>query len=761
MAGTFSINLTEARGYVANPADIDRLALVMGCNSGQAGLSTFFFSGSSAQAIVGYGDAPDTLFQIIEQRQSTGQTGIKVPACFYGMNDGVPGSYGAIDISGVIGTAIPTLDSGAPFGTYNAAIQIVDDGNGGAGTEVGTAGILYQWALDYAETWSITKALGTAFSIAIPNSGVGFTLEPPAAQITAFIAAVVEARTDTLAHLADVVAHDAADTSAEQVALAASSPPTTAAEAWAVMNLIRAAYESHRINITAHNGPDPVNVITAAVATTTQTGISLYTNYRTAYNAHLGIALAAVPAGLKASFASSASPVTLTNTDFLDAGETAMDLYPRRITITTGGATPSDVPDTVDITGFDYVPAAQSELGFAVSQIAGAVTTTKAWRGTGLNMAFPAGQGVGGTLTIGYGQGVHNSADVTNTLTSTSPTHGTLKTGDVWRVRTLAPAPTAADIDNAFADLVANPVNIGLIVLEFPLTAALADNVQTGINNLNAIGIRPTVLARTRIRNFEASETEAAWVASVQADLSPANFNDSRFVVGARYGLITDALTSRQYLRSTFAQFCADVVRVERAVWPSAPADQTEANVTLADASGLTVGHDEGPRGAATGLSNDTLGNRFACEQRIPDFNAMEAVYNTVPWTMAAADDRIKNLMVRRVANAIERTAISAAKTGLGGQIFYNLADPNIPGSQPTLTEVSRMAIHAVIYGRLATDFASDIQNADNADVDTGLVQVSPNITVSGGNLIGVSVTIAPRVLGYLLSLSITLAVQE
>ncbi len=72
MSGTFSITVQEARGFVAIPADLDRLAVVIGCTSDGSGLSSFFQSGSSAIADRGYGDAVDCLTQIIEQRQSSG-----------------------------------------------------------------------------------------------------------------------------------------------------------------------------------------------------------------------------------------------------------------------------------------------------------------------------------------------------------------------------------------------------------------------------------------------------------------------------------------------------------------------------------------------------------------------------------------------------------------------------------------------------------------------------------------------------------------
>jgi hypothetical protein len=219
-------------------------------------------------------------------------------------------------------------------------------------------------------------------------------------------------------------------------------------------------------------------------------------------------------------------------------------------------------------------------------------------------------------------------------------------------------------------------------------------------------------------------------------------------------------MTSRLYRRSNIAQFAADVVRIGRADFPDAPADQKMAGASIVDASGAALGHDEGPRGAFTGLSNDALGNRFSCDMRLPDFARREDVYCTVPWVMYAADERIRNLPTRRIANAMERRAVAAGNAGLGGRLVYTPAT-SAPGSVPRLTPASRAAIHAAIYSPLKQEFATDIQNADAAGLDTGLVQVNPVITLTGGNLVKVAVTLAPLVFGYLLSLDLTLAVQQ
>lgn len=332
---------------------------------------------------------------------------------------------------------------------------------------------------------------------------------------------------------------------------------------------------------------------------------------------------------------------------------------------------------------------------------------------------------------------------------------GTFVTGDVVAVRTTGPTPSTGDVAAAFTALAASTIDCGIVVLGFPCNAAMAAIVTTGLNALAAVGKRVIAILPARVPNFESAETEAVWQAAVAADF--ANYTDSRVHVRATYGLVTDAMTSRQYRRSDVAQFAADVARVRRFVWPCAPADRPVPNLSLVDASGATVGHDEGPRGAATGLSNETLGNRFGCNQRLPDPTRREDVFNTVPWVMYASDERVRNLMVRRLANAMERVAQAAGTPKLGSLQFYQSTGP----STGLLTAGSRNGMHGAIYQALKAEFKNEIDNAEDAALDSGLVQVDPAVTVSGGNLLGVNITLAPKVGGFVLTLNLTLAVIQ
>jgi hypothetical protein len=635
MSGLFSVNVQEARGMVAVPADIDRLAVVMGITSAGSGLSPFYLSGQSAKASVGKGDAVDCLCQIIEQRQSNG-TAIKYPAAIYSIPADVTGGYGTPAFTGT-GTVTLGIDANVePFGTYEAYGRCV------AGGLIGTAGIKMVWSLDNGRNVSRVTALGTASSYTIPEGNVKFTFAPATADLSALNALINEIYTDQNAHviLTSGTVHGAAD-NADVVSVASASNTATRV---ARINALRVAYIAH-INKTSggvHGHIDATNVIVAPVAFDDSSALVLALDMKTKLNAH--------------------------------------------------------------------------ELNVTLS--------------------------------------VHGATDTANPVTSSTPSAAALVIGDVVRVRTTAPAVAAADVDDAFAELAQSTTDVSLVVCEFDCDATMAAHLTSGRAAMLAAGKRVTVLARTRLPDAELSETEQEWYDDITDDFS--TFDDSALHVRATYGLITDAMTSNQYLRSDLAQFAADVVRVSRSDMPDVPADQPMANFVLVDSTGALVGHDEGPRGNLTGLSNETLGNRFGCVQRIPGKG--ENVHITVPWTMFADDDRIQNLPTRRVANALEREAVEAGTSALGGKLFYTPAQGT---NSPRLTAASVRAIHGVIFDVLSRDFKKDIQNPNDRALDSGLVQVDPVIVVSGGNLATVSVTVSPVVFGYLLSLNITLAVQE
>lgn len=644
MSGIFTINVSEARGTIAVPADIDRTVLVMGCSSAGSGLSDFYLSGQSAVAALGYGDGVDTVTQVIEQPQSSGASGTKIPCAMYTLPATTPGSYGTIDLSGVTGTAVPAVDAQSPLGTYQAAVRVI------AGGTVGTSGITYQTSLDNGRHWSNTTALGVASTIAIANVACGFVLNPPSAALYSSLNAL---RTACLAHMlitsGSPAIHGGADNT-NNTALSAIPAATTMATAIALFNGIKTYLAAHVIRTSGS--------VHGAADTTAQTAI-----------AAVGTATYA-----------------------------------------------QDV-----VTGLPALIAAYNAHRVLVST-------------------------------------VHGSADSTNTCAASTATHGTLAAGDTWTVWTVAPAPSSTDITDAATAIASGSFDCGLVFFAFDVDGTtLAPAVSAALDTLAAVGKKPVAAIQVRQRDWNGSETESNWLDSVSLDF--ASYTDSRVCKRASYGLITDAMTGNVYLRPDFAEFCAEVARVGIGVWPDSPSDTAAGmpSFSLTDSAGALVGHDEGPMGVVTGLSNPTIGNTFSCVQRLPISGIRDAVYNTVPWVGYDVGETIQTLMVRRIANSMERVAALAAVPSLGARLAYTSTGP----TSGVLTPVSIKLLQSAIFAALSGTFSGVIDNASNADLNTGLVQVAPTVTVAPGRLLTVSITIAPQVGGYVQTINLTLAIQQ
>lgn len=559
----------------------------------------------------------------------------------------VAGSVGDLDLDDFTGSAVPAKRGTTSDDDYQ--YRIIFD----VGGTVETDGIVYRVSKNDGDKYGPKTALGIGTTIVIPDSGgVSFDIDPPAAQVTAFIALAVEARADTLAHLADVTAHDAADTSSAQVALAASSVPTTAAQAWAVMNLCKAALAAHETNIAAHNGPDPVNVVSHAVATNTSSGLGLALEYKADFNLHLGIALAASTTGLKAATATVGDEVVLTEADLLEAGLALLATYPRRLSFTTAGSTAADAPASADIVGTDYADAAQTET-VTIGQTATTVFSTKAWK-TITSITYPAADGTDATVAIGYGMGVHNSADVTNTLTQASPAHGTIEAGDQFAADGSSPMPDDADIDAALAALQATKMRWDLAVLATPVStsdevAALTDRIATW-ESLKRF--RP-VLVNFRLQ--AADETAAEYRVAAKALFD--GVNRDGLLVGYHAGLARSRIDGTARYRRPF------VWGVAAKAVAAAPGEDLAfvdkglgliPDFDILDDNGNAQFHDED---IDPGPDDD----RFCTARTVPDY---EGTFITNPKTMAEPGTDLLYLQYYRAIAKAVRT-VSYSLTGL------------------------------------------------------------------------------------------------
>ncbi len=102
---------------------------------------------------------------------------------------------------------------------------------------------------------------------------------------------------------------------------------------------------------------------------------------------------------LRAATATVAAPSTVLAAGLLAAGLAMLANQPRQLTFTTAGTTPADAPANVVITGTDQNGTSQTET-LVLAQTAAAVTSVKFYK-TITSLVFPAGDGTGGTVSVG------------------------------------------------------------------------------------------------------------------------------------------------------------------------------------------------------------------------------------------------------------------------------------------------------------------------------------------------------------------------
>jgi hypothetical protein len=758
-----NVSIAESRAQPVIPPDVDFGMVIIGHTSESplaAGkVSALYSSPSALAADYGIGDAVDAATQALTITQGNPRP----PAlAIYPTPDTTPGSMGTIDVTAVTGTAVVTNTPGAePKGTYDVVGRVADDGNDGDGGVIGAEGIVLEFSLDGGRTFMPTVALGTALVKAVflpsgEDTGASFTFAPSGTN-AAYVALAVELRADTLAHLANVTAHDAADTSAAQVALAASSVPATVTASTAVVNLVLAALISHMPNIAAHDGPDLVAFTALDAldpATDTRTGIDLAIDLKAILNTHEGTSLAAAGAGLMGSTASIASPQTYTAAaNFLSGGVAAMDAQPRRPRfVISGGGTPADMADSVTITGFDYLGNAQTETGLSLTAL-GTVNATMAFRGTGLSCAFVAADGTGATFTVGYSNGVHNSADATNTITSPDPTYGTLFTGDTWSSHTTPPQWGVADLfaagdpaTGAFAAICDNAQEFGRIVITEPVASSDFATLVAGLNYGLTRGKRWRLTIR--FRDPTVGETDAAYIAAFQT-FAAAN-QDSRVTCVVGSVRLTDLYRGYVYQRSglpaVLARWASNSVIPGRlgerlAQHPGFVARGALENVSLVDEDGNLIGHDEAVRGGIDGpIAGVGGGLTF---YRIPNAD-LPGVYVSEAPVMHPQLSAIITDMDRAVANGIERVAVAIAWTSIKGADIWDPVTFEID-------EAIRNALQTKIAKAIRDRYSTEFQNA----LDPNLVHINETAIVNAEK-VTITGTINVRLYGWDHSIELT-----
>ncbi len=772
-----NVTSTETQGQPTIPASADFAVCVVGyCTSNPLGagpgpVSSGYSAPTSLVSAYGLGDAVDCACQAITATQGNPAP---PPVCIYptpATTDGVRGE--TLTTSGVLGTATITKTASThPVGTYQPKVRVLDDGNDGDGGLIGTAGIVLQASLDAGRTWLASSQLGTAFTYKIQlsvdgtltDTGVQYDIAPATTNVD-YISLVVEERADVLAHLADVTAHDAADTSAAQIALAASSVPATVTAATAVANLIRLALLSHYPSLTSHDGPDIVNALTLGAATTLKEGIDLAIQIKAFQNAHRIVSLVAAGAGLKTATASTVAPMTLTAAaDFLSGGVDAMDLNPRRVRIVISGAgTPSDMPDTVTITGFDLDGTAQTETDLDLTAL-GTVNSAKAWKGTGLQLAFAAAQGTGASFTVGYSNGVHNSADVTNVIGSSDPTYGTLKTGDTWSESITTP-PMWGTTDlyaagppaiGAFPGIAKSATPFAFIVLSEPVAASDVPTLTAGLNYLaSSAGGGKKVALLIRFRNPTAGETDAAYVAAFQT--FRASYQDNRITCVAGNGWLTDAFRQFVYWRSGLPAVLARMqsfatipgkLGERMAQHPGYVARGPLEGFSLVDLAGnpIAQAHDEAVSGGIDGPFNGLGGGLGFYYQRL---DAIRGTYVSEAPVMHPGLSAAITWMDRRVLNGIEMVAVTLSWLEIGGADIFDRVTFALDAD-------IRDALQTKIAKAIRDRYAVEFQNP----ADPNLVSIGETVTVDGSK-VTIGGTVNVRLYGYTHTVALTFSASR
>ncbi len=662
-----------------------------------------------------------------------------------GLTDGVRGDTLTPTIPGGSTAVITKTASTHPLGTWEPGFRV------SVGGIVGVAGIILEATLDRGRTWLPTKALGTdtTFEITIPNpGGVDYDTDviydiAPATTNAAYVALAVELRADTLGHLANVTAHDGADTSAAQILLAASSPPGTVSASTAVVNLAFNALVSHVTNITTmHDGPDLVAYTALALlsaATTPKEGIDLANALKAILNTHDAVALAADDDGLKGATLSIASPTTYTAAaHFLAGGVAALDVQPRRLRfVIDGGGTPANMADSVTITGFDYAGNAQTETALSLTGL-GTIDSVKAWKGTGLACAFVAADGTAATFTIGYAKGGHNSADATYTIAAADATYGTLVAGDYWmETKTTPPQWAVADLytagtpgSGALITAAQYPADFGMIIITEPFLAADVATVSAGLAQAKIVKGTTRITVIGRRRDEAVAESDSTYITTGQTfRLACSDEDDIALCSGA--GWLTDAFRSYVLWRSFLPELVAFIQGMsaiagsqgERiAQNPGLTARGPLRRFTVLDpVTGTQLGHDERFRG---GLIEPVSGKGGFVTVYHESATGRQGTYVCVNCpTLYGNASTVLLIPDSRVSNGIERTLYGTAFDFLGGA---NVVTNGI------IEEDIRDAMATEAMAAIKRGYANEIANPE----DPNLVTVDPNVTVDGSNFV-------------------------
>jgi hypothetical protein len=384
-----------------------------------------------------------------------------------------------------------------------------------------------------------------------------------------------------------------------------------------------------------------------------------------------------------------------------------------------------------------------------LSQTAGSVTSVYAYDGDGIILDFEAADAPDATLAVGYGDGIHNSADNTNGVTAADATYGTLKTGDTWsESKTTPPMWDVSDLyaagppaTGAFAEIASHSAAFAYLVISEPVAQSDITTLSAGLNYLETFGKRPTLLVR--FRDPEAQETDAEYTAAFRT--FRASNHDSRIAIVAGHGWLTDALRGHKWFRSglpaVLARLQSNAVvpgaRGERiAQHPGYVARGPLENFSIVDDSGVLIqgAHDELLTGGIDGPIASTGGGITFYYQRLSE---IRGTYVSEAPVMYGPGSAVLSLMDRRLLGRLQSVAEVFAWLEIKGANIY---DPETFALDQDTRDAIQTKIGKVIRDRYALEF----QNPD----DPNLVAISETVAVDGDR-VTIAGTLNVRLFNY------------
>jgi hypothetical protein len=154
-----AVTITELDGALGNLATGGLLALIGVSSDGPLNMPATFARIADVQTNFGAGPLVEAAARAID---IYGQ-----PVCVVRADTGTPATYSAVDVTGVTGTSVVTVDASVlPYDSYEVVVTIVTGGT------IAAAGIQLTYSLDGGITTSQPQALGTAAFFLITDANI-------------------------------------------------------------------------------------------------------------------------------------------------------------------------------------------------------------------------------------------------------------------------------------------------------------------------------------------------------------------------------------------------------------------------------------------------------------------------------------------------------------------------------------------------------------------------------------------------------------